>query len=237
MRRRAIAVLVALWPVAAMGGPEAFCTAFDEMSGRAPAPGFAAGFVRGDAPGVELAAGVTRRGGAQPVGSPGPWHIGSIAKSFTATLIVQLAAAGQLDLDAPLPELLPGEAAGMHPDWSAVTLRGLLSHTAGMPANLPWRRLARSGGPGLRAARLAAMRQLWAQPVAGRPGRFVYSNTGYVLAGTVAEQVTGRSWEALIRTQIAAPLGLDSLGFGPPDGAAVPWGHRRVRPIAAGSGP
>jgi D-alanyl-D-alanine carboxypeptidase len=228
MRRRAIAVLVALWPVAAMGGPEAFCTAFDEMSGRAPAPGFAAGFVRGDAPGVELAAGVTRRGGAQPVGSPGPWHIGSIAKSFTATLIVQLAAAGQLDLDAPLPELLPGEAAGMHPDWSAVTLRGLLSHTAGMPANLPWRRLARSGGPGLRAARLAAMRQLWAQPVAGRPGRFVYSNTGYVLAGTVAEQVTGRSWEALIRTQIAAPLGLDSLGFGPPDGAAVPWGHRRV---------
>ena len=121
--------------------------------------------------------------GAQPVGSPGPWHIGSIAKSFTATLIVQLAAAGQLDLDAPLPELLPGEAAGMHPDWSAVTLRGLLSHTAGMPANLPWRRLARSGGPGLRAARLAGDAAALGAAGGGPAGPVRLFHTGYVLAG------------------------------------------------------
>ncbi|MBL4557938.1 MAG: serine hydrolase [Rhodobacteraceae bacterium] len=166
-------------------------------------------------------------GWAQPVGSPGPWHIGSIAKSFTATLIVQLAAAGSSILTRHCRSFCPGSRrnasrlVGRDPARPALPYR----RDAGEPALAAAGAVGRAGparrAPGGDAAALGAAG-------GGRPGRFVYSNTGYVLAGTVAEQVTGRSWEALIRTQIAAPLGLDSLGFGPPDGAAVPWGHRRV---------
>ena len=63
----------------------------------------------------------------------------------------------------------------------------------------------------------------------GRPGStYAYSNVGYALAGLMAEQVTGESWEVLMRRRLFEPLGMDSAGFGTPGGpdrVEQPWGH------------
>lgn len=54
----------------------------------------------------------------------------------------------------------------------------------------------------------------------------MFGTGDYVLAAIVAEEATGKPWEDLVATRIAAPLGLTSLGFGPPENEGAPWGHR-----------
>ena len=64
-----------------------------------------------------------------------------------------------------------------------------------------------------------------------RPGTSIYSNVGYALAGLMAEQVTGHSWEDLMRKRVFEPLGMLSAGFGPPGHAGrvdQPWGHQPI---------
>ena len=79
------------------------------------------------------ACGERRRGSAIPVTIKDRWHIGSITKSMTATLLAVLEDDGRLSMNDRLPALLPDvEMAG---GWSACTLRHLLTHTAGAPAN------------------------------------------------------------------------------------------------------
>jgi CubicO group peptidase (beta-lactamase class C family) len=56
----------------------------------------------------------------------------------------------------------------------------------------------------------------------------VYSNQGYAIAGRMIELAAGASWESLVRTRIAEPLGMTTVGFGPPSratGGAAPVGH------------
>ena len=65
---------------------------------------------------------------------------------------------------------------------------------------------------------------------ASKPGStYAYSNVGYALAGLMAEQVTGESWETLMRRRLFEPLGMASAGFGSPARPGrvdQPWGHR-----------
>ncbi len=162
---------------------------------------------------------------ADTVAADATWHIGSISKSFTATLVIQQVDRGTLDLDAPIGDYLAGEA-DMDPSWRALTLRQLLSHTAGLPANAGIASMRLRQTEELHQTRQKVLSGLWSKPVT--PGSFAYSNVGYVLAGYVLETVTGQPWETLIQTDIAAPLNLKSLGFGAPQGAADPWGHRNM---------
>lgn len=174
-----------------------------------------------------VVAGNRDRRDSQAVASDAAWHIGSITKSFTAALILRLVAQGRLDLDRPVGDSLSSHGARMHPDWQAVTLRQALSHTAGLRANVPVWDLMKPEGDDRVAARLQRLRAVWHRAPGGRSGRFAYSNVGYVLAGVVAETVAGRPWEDLILTELARPLGLGSLGFGPPAGKGDPFGHGR----------
>jgi CubicO group peptidase (beta-lactamase class C family) len=65
-----------------------------------------------------------------------------------------------------------------------------------------------------------------------RPGsKYLYSNSGYVVAAAMMERATGKSWEELIRAELFEPLGMKSAGFGVPDVTGKtnqPWGHRRM---------
>ncbi|MBJ7457050.1 MAG: beta-lactamase family protein, partial [Thermoleophilia bacterium] len=67
------------------------------------------------------------------------------------------------------------------------------------------------------------------------PGRFLYSNLGYVLAGAVIERITGTAWEEAVLRLLLAPLGVRSAGFGAPAGDQ-PWGHA-PRALGVGRGP
>lgn len=154
------------------------------------------------------------------------WHIGSVTKSMTATLLAILQDEGQLSLTETLTALLPSMP--MHDAWREVTLLSLLNHTSGLPANFPLS--VRTKDPATDALRLSAraelLTQVLAKPPRSKPGsRFNYSNVGYTLAGHCAEVRAQQPFQPLLRERVWRPLGMYSAGFGPP---AEPLGHRTL---------
>lgn len=147
------------------------------------------------------------------------WHIGSITKSMTATLVARMVEAGRVRWDEPLPRLLPALAGDMRADYAAVTLRHLLSHRAGLIGNLPPAQLSRlameAADP--REDRLFYARTALSTAPVGAPEQtFAYSNAGYIIAGAILEQRLGKPWEALIREHLFQPLRMARAGFGAP---------------------
>ncbi|MFE3111972.1 serine hydrolase domain-containing protein [Kitasatospora indigofera] len=166
-----------------------------------------------------------------PVRADGYFRIGSITKTFVATVVLQLAGEGRLRLDDTVEHLLPGTV----PGGSGITLRQLLNHTSGIPDYTDDPRfeleneadVLRWVGTGRWAT--YRPRQLvdiaTAHPVLFPPGSgWSYSNTNYVLAGMVVERLTGRSWEEEVRRRILLPLGLTRTSF-PRSSPFVPEPH------------
>ncbi len=167
-------------------------------------------------------AGTQHRWSNAPLAEDALWHVGSITKSFTATLIMQLHVEGRLDVMAPVGMYLQDYVGQFHPSWGEITLDELMRHVAGMPVTdgFTWK----SDAP--RQQRIEALQTAWEMPIEGR-GEQQYSNLGYVLAGVIAEEVTDTAWRDLVRRRIAEPLGMTSLGFGAPLAEGSPWGHRK----------
>ena len=188
-----------------------------------------------DAP-VVLTAGPTTKRGSMAVANDARWHIGSISKSFTSTLVMRLVDRGELNIDAPVGQYLADFDDSIHSDWKAVSLRQLLSHTAGLPANAPRHVTNETYELEAFEGRRAALSAMWSKPLDGETGTFLYSNIGYVLAGLVVEEVLGLSWEEAILSEVSRPLGLTSLGFGAPTQSNAAEGHRSVlgfkRPVS-----
>lgn len=136
-----------------------------------------------------------------------PWF--SMTKIATATAIMRLHAAGQLDVDALVGEYLPGYDPGRH---GQPTVRQLLTHTAGLPNPLPLRWIrpeTQAPTPGL----LEGIVHKHGKPRRTPGGRAAYSNIGYLIAGQVIEAATGRSVEQVITELVLQPLGMDHTGF------------------------
>lgn len=123
----------------------------------------------------------------------------------------------------------------MNPAYRKVTVRQLLSHTAGLrdltTEDAPPELLKIIGSAGSESAqRLAIARFFLTRPPEFKAGEFHYSNLSFILAGAVAE-VRTRTWEALIREKIFAPLGIVDAGFGAPGSRDVvdqPRGHMLI---------
>ena len=79
--------------------------------------------------------GVLFKGSNEPTSPKNKWHIGSITKPMTATMIGRLAAKGTLDMQATIAELLPNELTNIDQSWHSVKLIDLLQHVSGAPAN------------------------------------------------------------------------------------------------------
>jgi CubicO group peptidase (beta-lactamase class C family) len=144
------------------------------------------------------------------------WHVGSITKSMTSTLVARLADLGALHWDETVGDVLGGVAPRMRAVYRAATFRHLLSHRSGLPRDL-------EGGPfsweiaDAREEREAYAREsLSMAPVGPMTTTFEYSNAGYVVAGTMLEVKLGESWENLITAHLFEPLGLATAGFGAP---------------------
>ncbi|WP_375426665.1 serine hydrolase domain-containing protein [uncultured Friedmanniella sp.] len=133
------------------------------------------------------------------------FRIASHSKTFTATLVLQLAEQGRLGLDDPVGQHLAALADG---PLAGVRLRELLEHTGGVLRD------GRDADHWCFARPFPDADALLEMTVAGglktEPGeRFAYSNLGYSLLGLVIEAVTGETFAAAARHQILAPLGLD----------------------------
>jgi D-alanyl-D-alanine carboxypeptidase len=165
------------------------------------------------------------------------WHIGSDTKAFTATLIGTLVDRQVLTWDDTLATSLPALAKNMHPGYRRITIRQLLSHTAGLPpltngeTELPTALTAVKPVRGVSAQRMALARYYLSRPPASADGTFQYSNLGFIIAGAIAEAHTGENWESLIRDRVFAPLGISDVGFGPPGHSGAydqPLGHGEI---------
>jgi CubicO group peptidase (beta-lactamase class C family) len=171
--------------------------------------------------------GVRRNDAPDPARPDDVWLIGSDAKPMTAALIARLVDRGALSWNTPLSTLLPELAGGMRPEYRDVTLVQLLSHRAGLPhddASTDFFMTFFKDTRPPAAQRLAYLAHALKDAPEGPVGVFNYSNTGFLLAAAAAEHATGLSYEALMRREVFAPLGMTSVGFGV-TGEGQPQGH------------
>lgn len=193
-------------------GDQAVTSVLKPIRQKSGVPAMAAAVVTSKAVEFVGAVGVRKRGTDVPVALTDQWHLGSDTKAMTATLIARLVERGQLKWDTTLATVFPELAPQMHPDFQKVTLLHLLSHRAGLPANLT---LAKYLGDDVMALRLRAVREELAKPPLHAPGsKYLYSNLGYIIAGAVVEKITGQSWERAMSSQLFEPLQMKSVGFG-----------------------
>ncbi|MFE5604734.1 serine hydrolase domain-containing protein [Streptomyces coelicoflavus] len=145
------------------------------------------------------------------------YRVGSITKTFVATVVLQLEAEGRLSLDDTVDAWLPGVVEGNGNDGKRITLRQLLNHTSGIYNYTADDEFARTyfTRDGFLEHRYDTVtpRQLVAIATAHEPDfapgtDWRYSNTNYILAGMVIEEVTGRPYAEEVRRRIIDPLKL-----------------------------
>jgi CubicO group peptidase (beta-lactamase class C family) len=135
------------------------------------------------------------------------FRVGSVTKMVTAATLAELAAAGTLELQAPISRYVP-ELAGRR--VGAVTTHQLLTHTAG------WRNNAVPYGRMGEGALGEVMREVGDTLVVAEPGQgFAYSNPGYAMAGYVAERAGTGRFAALVERLVLRPAGMARSTFRP----------------------
>lgn len=162
------------------------------------------------------------------------WHVGSITKSMTATLVARLVEARLVSWDDTVGATLGAHTPALQEAYRGVTFRHLLSHRSGLPGNLSTPELLQFArvNPDPRTERQAyAQKALALAPKGPAGATFEYANNGYVVAGAMIEARLGAPWETLIRTHVFQPLGMTSAGFGAPGAAGKldqPLGHSAI---------
>lgn len=196
----------------------------------------------------EFATGLAVRERKLPVTHDTLFQVGSTTKVFNAALLLSLADEAKVDLDAPVTEYLGGARLTKDGSATAITLRHLLSMSAGLD-NGPYTEHGR--GDDALGRYVDALAEV---PKIFEPGSaFGYSNAGSNVAGLVAQRVVGKNWETLLAERILEPLGLEysanfpedllyhsvALGYSQtpahPEGVQVPfWGlPRSMAPAGA----
>jgi D-alanyl-D-alanine carboxypeptidase len=171
------------------------------------------------------------RTGSRP-DSRGRFRIGSITKSFTATMVLQLVAEKRIELDAPVDRYLPG----LLPYQEPITVRDLLQHTSGL---FEYRDVVWPNSQAVRDGRFRSYSPTQLVHIATehplRPDRkFFYSNTDYIVLGMLIEKVTQHSIATELEHRIVRPAGLRHTYLA---GAFPVLPHPALRGYEALSGP
>ena len=207
---------------------DAIGKALSEVVNRGEAPGMIAAIISGDGVIAIGSAGVRKVGSNIPLTSNDLVHLGSCTKAMTGMMLATLVSEGKLTWDMKLTDAIPELQNSVHPGFQDITLWQLLTHRAGLPQNpSDWDAHITME---IKERRLAILKDNLSAPPAIKPGEFNYSNFGYMIAACIAEQVTGLSWESLMKQRLFDPLGMASAGFGEPDSHQTtdqPWGHSR----------
>jgi len=175
---------------------------------------------------VEWAAmGTADRRSRRAISNADRFRIGSVTKTFTAVVLLQLADEGKLRLDAPVDRYLPG----LLPDRT-ITVREILGHRSGLYdyTNTMFAKTV----PGFQEVRSKVFtyrelvkRSLW-HPRTSAPGSFSYSNTNFVVAGMLIEKLTGHSVRTEYENRIIKPLKLRDTFYVHP-GPQIPGRHAK----------
>lgn len=199
--------------------PEPDAEPADPLSGaigawmdRTGAPGIVLGITQGGAEPSTFAWGVSDIATGAPMTVDHHVRIGSVTKSVTAAVVLQLVAEGLVELDAPVAQYLGDGWAPGYEHAAAVTVRDLLGHTSGFVEyafdvsfyQLAAPRLAEQISP----EEILEFASEYG-PVAELGSEFHYNTTGYLAAGLLIEAVTGNSAAAELRARVFEPLGLE----------------------------
>ena len=164
--------------------------------------------------------------GGEPVRTHDAWHIGSCGKSITAALYARLVERGDAEWGVPVASLFGDLEADR--GWDAVTIDDVFVGEGGLPPDLGRAAMAAaySDDRPLREQRSEVAAAALARPPR-RPGRFRYSNLGYIVIGAAIERIAGAPYERALATHVLEPLGIASAGFGAPPAIR---GHRARTP-------
>jgi CubicO group peptidase (beta-lactamase class C family) len=154
------------------------------------------------------AAGTRRAGANEPVDGDTVFRIASMTKSFTAMAILALRDEGKLALDDPAERYVPELRGLAYPtgDSPRITIRHLLSHSAGFPEDNPW------GDQQLAATEdeFSAMLR-GGIPFSNPPGLvYEYSNLGFAILGRIVSRVSATPYRQFVASRILRPLGMKS---------------------------
>jgi CubicO group peptidase (beta-lactamase class C family) len=210
-------------------------------------PAIAVIVVKKDMVSESTAVGQRAMGFPDLVSTADKWHIGSLTKAMTGTLVAMYVEQSLLDWDTRPIDVWPELAQSIHPDYVDVTLAHLLTHRAGLAFqmyNVPSVAALQDNAPGT----VASKRRLWAEELLALPsetaiGSYRYTNSSYIVAGAMLETLTGDTWENMIQMNLFGPLGMVDSGFGAPGTQGQldqPRGHRVssgvLQPIEPGPG-
>lgn len=156
------------------------------------------------------------------------FHMASLAKPFTATAIVRLAQEGKLSLDDPIVRHLPTFALAGE-GFEQITIEQVLTHTSGIPRNIPPHALGEAREDD--AALAEFVRSLRDYPLEFEPGsRYAYSNVAYSVLGQIVAELSGESFESFMQREILDAAGMGDSTFHKPD--PIPphwaWPHERA---------
>ncbi|MGA7670990.1 MAG: serine hydrolase domain-containing protein [Nitrolancea sp.] len=160
--------------------------------------------------------GVMRVDRPAPVSDTTLFHMASVTKPFVATAVMQLVERGQLSLDDQIAQHLPYFRMDDRRS-SAVTVRQLLSHTAGMPdvEDYEWNTPETDDDALERFVRCLRVAKLVDSP----GNQFRYSNVGFEILGDLVAKLSGRSFEDYITEFILNPLGMTTSTLMAPSGS------------------
>ncbi|MEV1168405.1 serine hydrolase domain-containing protein [Nonomuraea sp. NPDC049784] len=159
-------------------------------------------------------------------GRPSPngyFRIGSVTKTFVATVVLQLVDEGKVRLDDPIDRHLPG----LVPNGERITVRQLLNHTSHLYDYMSEPGYSTNRWRGDARFRSYQPRELLKVAFAKKlphDGTWHYSNTNYVVLGLLVEKLTGRAYGEEVTRRILRPLGLRHT-IVPGDRAGVPSPH------------
>jgi D-alanyl-D-alanine carboxypeptidase len=191
-------------------------------------------FRESDAPGVVAAVqtpeytwvralGVANRASKEPMTPEVHHRIGSVTKTFTATLLLQAADKGLLSLDDTIDQYVKGV-----PHGDKITLRQMADMTSGIASyteNKQWGEEVFADPRRSWKPEELAQVGIKDSPLFDPGTEWHYSNTNTVLLGLVLEQVTGKPIGDLYRAQIIEPLGLKNTSFPDPADSSIPDPH------------
>lgn len=144
-----------------------------------------------------------------PANSETVYRVGSITKVFTVTAALQFAERGQLDLDAPIQQVLPEFRIGSRFGEATVTPRRLMSHHAGLPRDLARGMWGKADGGFREVLDYLADSELAYPP--GEVGS--YSNLGLSVLGAAVERLAQRPFTEHLQQAVLTPLGMETASI------------------------
>ncbi|PEC07147.1 serine hydrolase domain-containing protein [Bacillus toyonensis] len=167
------------------------------------------------------AAGLADLSTKKPMKTDFRFRIGSVTKTFIATVLLQLSGENRLNLDDSIEKWLPGVIQGNGYDGNQITIRQILNHTSGIADYVNSKDFDIMDTKKSYTAEEFVKMGI-SLPPDFAPGKgWSYSNTGYVLLGILIEKVTGNSYAEEVENRIIEPLDLSNT-FLPGNSSVIP---------------